>query len=351
MNSVFAILHEPASYTVDRNEKVYDPLNINYCYITDSSKANNKKEINRVILSKLPFFSLIKKLKAVLKDNDIIIMNGYTGKYFLLLFLLNFFYRRKIGLDSDTPLNIPSNPIKKIVKSIYLNTVFRNPNIFGLSGGTGSHKDLFRHYGMKENRILLMPMMIDNNKFKGEVRALKKPFEFLYVGRIIEIKNIDLMIKAFLTSFGNSEDFKLKIVGDGSLLPVLKNKYCKHNNVLFTGPKFGSDLINEYKNASAFILPSYFEPWGLVVNEAMAAGLPVIVSDKVGAMHDLVKGKQTGFVFHHDSVDDLSKKIKRLVSDPSNYHKMSKNAYNLMHNYWNYDLYKECLNNFISSAV
>lgn len=351
MSKTFAILHEPASYTVDRNSEVYDPLGIKYCYLYNHSKANNSKTEESEALSSLSFTKLFIRLRNILKNNDIIIMNGYNGKYFQILFLLNIFYKKKIGLDSDTPLYIPSNPVKKLIKSMCLNSTFRNKNTYGLAGGSGSHKDLFRHYGMPEERIFLMPMVVNNDKFKGKIRSLGKPFHFLYVGRIVPVKSIDLMIRAFIKSFDDKEDYELRIVGDGECLSLFKNKYQNHKNITFTGPIFGNHLVNEYHNASAFILPSSFEPWGLVVNEAMASGLPVIVSDQVGAAHDLVEGSNTGYIFKHDSVEDLASKMRKITVEPENYQEMSKNAFNLMHNHWNYNLYRECLMKFIDDPT
>lgn len=351
MKRVFAILHEPASYTVDRNKAVYDKLGIKYCYMNSASEAKSSESLMDEALNTLTLFSLLKRIRRILKDNEIIIMNGYTGRTFVVLYLLNLVYGRIIGLDSDTQLSIPGNPIKKIIKHIYLSTIFRDKHIFGLPGGTHTHKELFRHYGMDEHRICLMPMMVNNALFKKlNINRKREDFSFLFVGRIIPLKNLELMIDAFLAAFGESTNVKLRIVGDGDLLTDLRNKYLSTKNVMFTGGKFGDELISEYVNASALILPSYNEQWGLVVNEAMSAGLPVIVSDQVGAAWDLVKGRDTGFIFRYDDVEDLADKMRILVNDGELYDKFSQSAYDLMHSHWNYDFYTDCLQKFIDKA-
>ncbi|MDE7126141.1 MAG: glycosyltransferase family 4 protein, partial [Muribaculaceae bacterium] len=245
------------------------------------AKSDTAKTIES--LSKLSNLALIKRLYRILKENDIIIMNGYTGKIFRILFLLNLFYRKNIGLDSDTQLNVPANRLKRLLKYIYLGSVFRNKHYWGLPGGTKSHTDLFRYYGMSDDRICLMPMVVNNNRFRmDESRDISK-FCFLYVGRVIGVKNIPMMIEAFKKASEEKRNLILRIVGSGNLLDGLKNRYKDCDNIIFAGPKFGDELAEEYRKASAFILPSTYEPWGLVVNEAMASGLPVIVSDKVGA--------------------------------------------------------------------
>ena len=92
-------------------------------------------------------------------------------------------------------------------------------------------------------------------------------------------------------------------------------------DVNFEGKLFDKDLINEFQNASCFVCPSLFEPWGLVVNEALSSGLPVIAAKEVGACYDLIAGKETGLiaenrtlinrVYHLDrGYEDLEKKLK-----------------------------------------
>lgn len=350
MKKVFAILHEPASYTVARNRAVYDKMGIRYCYINSSSLAKANYRATEEILMEMTFRRRFIKLKNILKDNDIIIMNGYTGGIFLMLFFLNLFYKKTIGIDSDTQLNIPAKFIKKLVKSIYLRTIFSNKRIYGLPGGTGSHTDLFRHYGMRANHIFLMPMMVDNSYFCSQPRENLNPFIFLFVGRIIGIKNIETLIIAFLNIFDRDKNVTLRIVGEGEDLPYLKDKYRTKSNICFAGAKFAEELQKEYNNAHTLVLPSSHEPWGLVVNEAMAAGLPVIVSDKVGAGWDLVNGHNTGFIFRHSDTKELQEAMRQLANDKNTYTKYANNAYHRLNNEWNYDLYRECLERFIKSV-
>jgi len=352
MHRVFAILFEPAAYTVDRNRAVYNPAGIRYCYINGRSEAG--ADVSTETLSTMPVGKLAKRLRSILRGNDVVIVNGYVGKVFVMLWMLNLVYRRAIGMDSDTQLRIPSNPLKRFVKWAWLTTVFRNRHYYGLAGGTGSHKELFRHYGMAERRICLMPMMVNNAKFAAKpAQPVEKPdgvFRFLFVGRIIGVKNLEVMLDAFVSAFAGSGDVELRLVGRGDMLEELRRRYSAQRNIVFAGARFGDELTAEYHAASALVLPSSYEPWGLVVNEAMAAGLPVIVSDQVGAAHDLVEGRDTGFIFPYKDADKLAEQMRLLVEDTFLYRRYSQNAANLMKNYWNYDLYTKCLKEFIDKA-
>ena len=349
--STFAILYEPATYTRDRNNLVYDSFGIKYEFIRGSSEASEKglnDEASRS-LADYPIWMLIRHLWSILRNNDTVIINGYNHRYFILLFCLNVFWKRRIGIDSDTQLVIPSNPVKRWVKSLYLGTIFRNRNVYGLAGGTQSHKALFRHYGMDEYRVFLMPMMVNNDRFyhvKDE--CSNSSFVFLYVGRIVNCKNIETLLDAFVKEFFNQDNVQLRIVGDGEMLPDLKSKYRASDKIVFLGKKYGADLAEQYHQASVFVLPSSYEPWGLVVNEAMCASLPVIVSDQVGASFDLVEGHDTGFVFRYDNVEELGKRMRMLYEDPVLWKRCSENAYKRMHDYWNFNLYSSCLSSFLS---
>ena len=346
---VFAILHEPASYTVDRNKAVYEPLGVRYEYMHKGAYASDT-DVDSAVLP-LRLCELVKRLLQILAENDVVIMNGYSNRIFIILFMLNIFYRKPIGIDSDTQLSIPSNPIKRLLKWLYLKLIFCNSCVYGLAGGSETHKELFRHYGMKDNHIFLMPMMVNNQKFFMCEDRTHDTFKFLYVGRVVECKNIEVILNAFVNTFEKNANVFLDIVGDGDLLQQYKQTYRKYKNITFSGKCVGESLIEKYRSADAFILPSVYEPWGLVVNEALSAGLPVIVSNKVGARFDLVEGKDTGFVFKWDDVHELQEKMMTMTNDRKIYERFSKNAYKLMHEYWNYNLYRDCLTKFLDYAT
>jgi glycosyltransferase involved in cell wall biosynthesis len=199
---------------------------------------------------------------------------------------------------------------------------------------------------MLEDRIFLMPMMVDDTKFYCDNKVFPKSFTFLYVGRLIKHKNVEALIRQFNANF-NDKDAVLRIVGSGAESDDLQTKY-ESNKVNFEGKLFDKDLINEFHNASCFVCPSLFEPWGLVINEALSSGLPVIAAKEVGACYDLIAGKETGLIAENNT--ELGKKMLQIFEDENLLKKYSINASALMKEYWNYNLYESCLNDAIKKV-
>ena len=345
---IFCYFVEPASYTLDLATNVYDRKNINYAFIKSVSLAEALPTSSKVFLNKLSWISRVIFVINTFRNNDLIILNGYNNYPFILTFILKLFSFNKkyIASESDTQLSIPKNPLKRLLKWTYLSIIFRNKYILGFAGGSQSHKELFRYYGMLESRIFLMPMMVDNAKFYCDNKVYPKLFTFLYVGRLIKHKNVEQLIQQFYINFSD-KDAVLKIVGGGEQGEYLIDKYASEK-VIFRGKKFNQELISEYLRASCFVCPSLFEPWGLVVNEALSAGLPVIVSKDVGAYFDLIKDKETGFIA--EDMQDFGQMMLTLFNDAELLKRYSKNASDFMKNNWNYDLYNNCLNKAIKKV-
>jgi glycosyltransferase involved in cell wall biosynthesis len=338
--SVVCYFKEPASYTLSLKRKVYEPLMIDSRFLENNSLASNCR------VEAFSNYSVTKKIQMLWRDSSsyrVVIFNGFYDLELLLLLFFSWLQGNNlnIALDSDTPLNIPQGVIKKTFKKWMLNFLFNKQRVYGLAGGSDSHKELFRYYGMQENRITLLPMVVNVAEFKGRVRKREKQFEFLYVGRIEPHKNLRYLLETFKEVFYDTQA-SLKIVGGGSELSILEKEFSD-SSITFTGKLFENDLKQAYESASVFVLPSLFEPWGLVVNEAMAQGLPVISSKFVGANADLLEGKETGLIFDPEEKADLGNKMHKIYKDTDFYEKASENAFNLLHSYWNYDLYSKQL--------
>lgn len=130
---------------------------------------------------------------------------------------------------------------------------------------------------------------------------------FLYVGRLVEVKNLKMLIRVF----NELPHLQLNIIGFGEQEDVLKT--MAKENIKFLGAVENKRLSEYYQQADVYVLPSTFEPWGLVIEEALNNGTPVIVSDKVGCRDDLVT-EETGLVFDHDSEQSLLDAIVKMTN-------------------------------------
>ena len=339
---IFCYFVEPASYTVDLASNVYEKLNIDYCFLKSNSLAYTEIKKEKVFFNEKNFFNKIFYIYKIYFNNDFIIVNGYNNLPFVLSYIFHFFSFNKkyIAIDSDTQYSIPNNIFKRFIKWIYLSLVFRTKNIFGFAGGSKKHKDLFREYGMKEENIFLIPMVVNNKKFYCINKIFPDKFVFLYVGRLEPHKGVEKIIEEFNSAFFEKNAI-LKIIGDGSQKEYLKGKF-KSKQVCFLGPLFDKDLIDQFHDSSCFLCPSDFEPWGLVVNEALSSSLPVIATKEVGSAFDLIKNNNNGFIVK--DMDEFRRKMLKLYNDPNLLFKYSNNACKFMKEYWNYDLYINNLN-------
>jgi glycosyltransferase involved in cell wall biosynthesis len=204
-----------------------------------------------------------------------------------------------------------------------------------LVGGT-PHKDYMIQLGMPAERVFLGYDAVDNRYFAdkvAEVRSQKSEVGrkfglpenyFLASARFVEKKNLPRLIEAYAryrqlaagsVVSGQVVPWSLVLLGDGALrsdLCRLISDLRLQDSVLLPGFKQYPDLPAYYGLANAFIHASIVEPWGLVVNEAMASGLPVLVSNRCGCAMDLVKDGVNGFTFDPYNIEEMAQLMLKL---------------------------------------
>ncbi|CAN5398423.1 glycosyltransferase family 4 protein [soil metagenome] len=190
-----------------------------------------------------------------------------------------------------------SNIIFNNLKSAFLNIFCDKYLVSGIRAYNHFNKNL----NIPNQRIKTCYSVIDNDHFCSKDNQYYKMPVLLCVARFSKEKNLKMLIKAFDKS-ELSKSFLLKLIGGGSQQPELEALAVGINVELKNWMAY-EKLPEVYQTASLFILPSTFEPWGLVVNEAMAAGLPVIVSNQCGCAPDLVD-TENGFLF--DAKDETT---------------------------------------------
>ena len=138
----------------------------------------------------------------------------------------------------------------------------------------------------------------------------------LYVGRLLPRKGVDLLVEAFnqLCAHRNAT---LRIVGEGSDLARLQQMQspAARQRTKWVGKVTNDQALRQYAQADVLVLPSRYEPWGLVVNEAMAAGLPVIAHHRCGAAIDLIEPGCTGLLLNELSATAIVTALDRCAED------------------------------------
>lgn len=186
-----------------------------------------------------------------------------------------------------------------------------------------NNRNYFLKHGLKENQLIFAPHAIDNLRFddidgeyqkkadlwRKKIGIMDNEKLFLFVGKFESKKNPMIIVEVAKLF----PKYKFLFVGNGKLEQELKEK--AGDNVLFIDFQNQKIMPIVYRLADVFILPSKgpAETWGLAVNEAMACGKSVIVSDKVGCAIDLVKNGQNGFIFKSNDLDDLKSKLDMLI--------------------------------------
>jgi glycosyltransferase involved in cell wall biosynthesis len=149
---------------------------------------------------------------------------------------------------------------------------------------------------------------------------------FIFVGRLIDAKRPMDALAAF-RKLDPSVAATLLFVGDGTLMGVLRAAAAGDPRIVFAGWLAGqAEIARLFALATAMILPSQHEPWGAVVNEAMAAGTPVIASDQVGAASEIVDDGENGFVLPVGDVNGIFAAMTRLIADSGGASDMGRRA-------------------------
>jgi len=274
---------------------------------------------------------------------SVIIISGYYNLSSLLAMLYAKFFGRRIVLWCEG--NKYERRINYSLLEAYKRWFVRNCTGY-IVPGRASFEYLLS-LGAKTDKIWIAPNAVDNDYFSqacDKYRETKEAFKktkgyseknILYVGRLIDRKGILDLLKAFQIVSGEQPDLGLLLVGSGKREARYRN-FCKTHrirNVFFAGFVHQEELPLYYAAADVFVLPTHSEPWGLVLNEAMACNLPIISSDVAGAAHDLIINGINGYIFQKGNIQQLVTYLKDILSDDQKRIKMGQASLNIIKDY------------------
>ncbi len=319
-----------APYRMDWASELARNHNVTFVYFKDKDNERNDSwlvkssntvkmiKLKSVIIHNRPIsFAVIKMLK---KNKDgIVIFDGYG----LIPNMLGIWYMKR--QKKPYFINIDGIHIGKENRLNLLKKSFFSQYCYVLCGSEFSMQWLCK-LGVAEEKIVvhnfssikskdILDQQISNYDRENNRRKLhlgKLPL-ILGVGRFLDWKQFDLLIKAFKPFDTQAQ---LVIVGEGKekekYYGIIEKEKVQNVRILDFMPY--NQLVNYYKAANLFVLPSNGEVWGLVVNEAISFGLPVITSDTCVSGKALIKEGFNGYTFHYNDINDLSRKISLVLS-------------------------------------
>lgn len=257
---------------------------------------------------------------------DAVMVHGYAYLTNWLAFAAAWSRGTPLLLHGESTPHRPTRPLRRAVRTTVLRGLVRRTSGF-LTIGT-LNEEFYRSLGAPSERFFRTPYSVDNAAFiraaealrprRSEIRArLGIPAEavlLLFAGKLIPRKRPLDLVRALALAGGSAV---AGFVGDGELRPVLEEEARKvgADRVRFFGFRNQSELAEHYTAADVFVLPAQFDTWGLVVNEAMCFGLPVVASSGVGASRDLVRDGWNGHVYPPGDVDALGAALRGIVDD------------------------------------
>lgn len=253
---------------------------------------------------------------------DAICMCGYH--YLVTIEALLYAKIKKIPITLWAESHLLSGFIKNPLTDFYKRNIISRFDSY-VACGTAAKEQII-YYGAKPEKTVVGCNTVDVEWFMrkckeiqdNEIIQMKRRYpsqNIIYVGKFIAHKGVLNLIAEFEKL--DMADVGLILLGEGKE----KDKYLeyirKHDikNVFFEGFVQKEAIVTYYKLADVFVLPSFNEVWGFVVNEAMACGLPVISSNYAGVTEDLVKDGINGYSYNPNKIGELAEKLKFILSN------------------------------------
>jgi glycosyltransferase involved in cell wall biosynthesis len=272
---------------------------------------------SRTIFTYAGLIKIILNLKP-----DLVITSGFSLNTLITAFLS---FKYSVPYIIWTGTNNTKGRSETYLKLLYKRFISARAAHF-ISYGTKTKSYIVDQLHISESKISIAINTVDTNYFrertkqiKEKDKAINKPHVLLYLGYLTKKKRIDLLLDALRKNKMLRSDFILKIVGDGperSRLEDLVDKYGLIDNVSFEGFKQKYEIPNYFAEATCLLFPSEYDIWGLVIVEAMAAGVPCLSSIHCGVTDDLIIDGETGFAIDFEQTDKVVEIINYLINDP-----------------------------------
>lgn len=273
-------------------------------YFEDAALANRPRDWRRAN-------RLFARIRDYLIEHDmrLVILLGYND--LARLRLIRWAASRNLPLlltaDSNVYSDALLSPWKRWAKRQFVRRVVRD--CAGLMPMGACGRAYFRLYADHDKPTFLFPYEPDYQALQTCSDERQQAFmqahgldpdrkRMLYCGRLVPVKHVDVLIDAFVQMAGDRPDWDLVIAGDGPLRAGLESRVpaALRQRVRFLGFLQFGQTVEAYHCCDLLVHPSGYEPWGLVINEAVACGLAVVATDVTGAAAELVRPRENGIL-------------------------------------------------------
>ena len=284
-----------------------DVKDVNQIYLKRKPQRAKYKKITKKILG-IEVYSFREILKT---ESDLIILDGYG--FISQIILMNLLRLKKIPFILSVDggfINKQENKVKYGVKKYIIKSAT------GFLSTSKFTDEYLIHYGANKEKIKRHYFTsIYNNDVKEKINSnrVKETIQIIAVGKFIYGKGFDILLRAMKRVDSN---VKLKIIGGketAEYTEIIKENKLK--NIEFIDFCEKEELIRHYDESDIFVLPTRSEVWGLVINEAMSRGLPVITTEMCIAGLSLIENNKNGYIIPVDNESELLEKINILARD------------------------------------
>ncbi len=281
---------------------------------------------------------------------DALMVSGHNHASYLIAIFAAKLLGIPVFMRCETHLGLQRSALKRAIRKPLMRLLYNKFCDACLPIGT-LNREFYLSHGVTENRLFTVPYAVDNEYFTSAAEQyhrqpdLREEFDLpldkpliLFASKLMSRKRPMDLMRAFQRVRARGTDAALAIVGSGEEEQALKTYVREHElpDVYFFGFRNQSALPKYYSIADVFVLPSENEPWGLVLNEVMCAGLPVLASREVGAVQDLVRHGENGFVYESGNVEELSNYLFQILDEPQRRKRMGELSQRIIEE-WDYE--------------
>lgn len=334
----------PAPYRMQLFQRIKDEFDIDIFFENSEGDDRNREwffSSGAQLLDTNEGQKSYKEKCQKLKQYDLVVCYDYSTTTAIKLIALCKILRVPYVINCDgVMLTSHGNRIKDLIKMF----VIRGASAYLASGKYA--KEYFLKYGAKEELIhihtfsalqeedILKELPSDEEK-NGLRQKLGLPLDkkiAIAVGRFIPLKRYDILIESWKAM---GEDTILLLLGGGPEYEFYKRilEAQEIENVILEQFHPKEELLKYYKAADVFVHPTSYDVWGLVINEAMACGLPVVVSDACVAGLELVEQGQNGYIISRHASDEIIEKTKLVLKDETKRNEMARKALKTIESY------------------